>query len=46
MKSQDQNDNIDEEVEELWDADPSCKHEIIEKMSGIACKHCNGWYCL
>lgn len=34
------------EIGELYDADPNCNHEIVEKMSGIACKHCKGWYCI
>ena len=33
------------EQEFLYDADPNCVHEIIEKWSGIKCKKCGGWYC-
>jgi hypothetical protein len=33
------------EEEELWDADPNCDHEIVDKWSGIECKKCKGWFC-
>jgi hypothetical protein len=33
-------------TEDLWDADPDCKHERDENCwSGIRCKHCGGWFC-
>lgn len=31
--------------EELFDADPNCKHEIITLPSGISCIKCHGWFC-
>jgi hypothetical protein len=34
--------------EELWDADPNCKHEIYSDFyggGGIKCKKCSGWFC-
>lgn len=31
--------------EELWNADPNCKHEIVNKWSGVECKKCKGWFC-
>lgn len=31
---------------ELYNADPNCEHELDERcISGIRCKHCNGWFC-
>ena len=33
------------ETDELFDADPSCKHELVNKWSGIKCKKCKGWFC-
>jgi hypothetical protein len=29
----------------LYDADPKCKHKIVEKWSGIKCTKCGGWFC-
>lgn len=29
----------------LWNANPNCKHVIIELWSGIKCKNCPGWFC-
>lgn len=34
-----------EEIQELYDADEECEHEIKEKMSGIECVKCGGWFC-
>lgn len=31
--------------EELYNADPNCKHEIVSDSSGIRCKKCGGWFC-
>ena len=31
--------------EELYNADPKCKHVIVSKESGIECKKCHGWFC-
>ena len=36
----------DIKTEDLFDADPNCKHEIEYKWSGFKCKHCPGWFCL
>jgi hypothetical protein len=32
---------------DLYDADPTCKHEIVDGRdgSGIRCKKCRGWFC-
>ena len=33
-------------TEELYNADPNCKHETVGLLSGgIKCIHCNGWFC-
>lgn len=33
-------------VEELWNADPNCKHEIIgARGGGVKCTKCPGWFC-
>jgi hypothetical protein len=29
----------------LYDADPNCKHVIVEEWSGVKCKKCDGWFC-
>ena len=37
-----------EESEEwdLFDADPNCKHEVVDAPGGgVKCKHCSGWFC-
>lgn len=32
--------------QELWDADPSCQHDIQAQPSGgIKCTKCRGWFC-
>jgi len=31
--------------DELFDADPNCKHEIEVLWSGVKCKKCKGWFC-
>ena len=31
--------------EELWDADPKCKHKVVTLWSGVKCTKCGGWYC-
>jgi hypothetical protein len=35
----------DDDDEMLLDADPKCKHKIVEKWSGICCSKCRGWFC-
>jgi hypothetical protein len=36
--------NKDEE--ELWNADPNCKHKIVNANGGgIRCIKCGGWFC-
>ncbi len=38
---------IDYPAEELWNADPDCKHRIICALGGgVKCTKCPGWYCL
>ena len=32
--------------EDLWDADPNCKHKIVSLWSGVECERCKGWKCL
>ena len=35
-----------EEIGELFDADPNCWHVLDpECYSGIKCTKCNGWFC-
>ena len=35
------------EDEELWDADPKCKHDVISTNGGgVKCTKCRGWFCL
>lgn len=35
-----------EEIGELWQADPKCWHEIESGPGGgIVCTKCNGWFC-
>jgi len=29
----------------LYNADPNCKHQIIQKWSGVECEKCGGWFC-
>lgn len=31
----------------LYNADPTCDHEIVcgDNWSGIKCSKCHGWYC-
>ena len=37
---------MEENEDYLYDADPDCDHEIIEKASGgIECTKCEGWFC-
>lgn len=33
------------ESEELYDADPNCKHNIVSQWSGVKCSKCPGWFC-
>lgn len=34
------------EDEELWNADPDCKHNIVcASGGGIKCTKCSGWFC-
>jgi len=36
----------DEAEEELWEADPDCKHNIADDPGGgIKCIKCGGWFC-
>ena len=39
-------DVVDEGEEELWDANPNCKHKIINASGGgVKCIKCGGWFC-
>ena len=32
--------------DDLWDADPTCKHNVVcAPGGGIKCTKCNGWFC-
>lgn len=32
--------------DELWNADPECKHEVVDAPGGgVVCKKCGGWCC-
>ena len=32
---------------ELWDADPYCKHNVVDADGGgVRCTKCGGWKCL
>lgn len=32
--------------QELWDADPNCKHEVKPALGGgVKCTKCRGWFC-
>ena len=31
--------------DQLYDADPNCKHEVVAKWSGVKCRKCTGWFC-
>lgn len=34
------------EKEELWDADPKCRHKIVDAPGGgVKCTKCGGWFC-
>lgn len=34
------------EYDELWEADDSCRHEIVSAAGGwIRCTKCTGWFC-
>jgi len=32
-------------VEELFNADPNCNHEVVALWSGVKCSKCSGWFC-
>jgi hypothetical protein len=32
-------------TEELYNADPNCKHQVVSLWSGVKCIHCKGWFC-
>lgn len=35
-----------QEVQELWDADPNCEHDIQPATGGgVRCTKCSGWFC-
>ena len=35
-----------EDDEELWNADPNCKHNIVSaRGGGVRCTKCGGWMC-
>lgn len=35
-----------QEVQELWDADPNCVHDIQPATGGgVRCTKCSGWFC-
>jgi hypothetical protein len=35
-----------EKETELFDADPNCKHEIVDAPGGgVKCSKCTGWFC-
>ena len=37
---------VNEMGEELYDANPDCKHKIVSASGGgIKCKLCSGWFC-
>ena len=39
-------DVVDECEEELWDANPNCKHKIINASGGgVKCIKYGGWFC-
>ena len=34
------------EMDELWEADPNCKHDIQPaRGGGVKCTKCSGWFC-
>jgi hypothetical protein len=34
------------ETDELYDADPECKHEVKSAVGGgVKCTKCPGWFC-
>ena len=37
--------DLRKENQSLWDSDPDCEHDIVEKPSGIECSKCGGWFC-
>lgn len=37
--------NYPEPQQVLYNADPNCRHVIVEKYSGVQCAKCTGWYC-
>lgn len=30
---------------QLFDADPTCNHDIRPLWSGVRCSKCKGWFC-
>jgi len=35
-----------EKTENLYDADPNCKHQTVGMNGGgVKCIHCDGWFC-
>jgi hypothetical protein len=33
-------------TEELWDADPKCRHKVVDAPGGgVRCVKCQGWFC-
>ncbi len=35
----------EDEAEELFDADPTCEHDVRAQQSGVKCSKCSGWFC-
>jgi hypothetical protein len=34
------------ELDELWDADTECDHDIqAQPRGGVKCNKCGGWFC-
>lgn len=39
-------DDVENEEDELWNADPNCKHRIeCASGGGVRCVKCGGWFC-
>ena len=45
-QDKDYNSELNYTTEELYDADPDCKHKVIDANGGgVKCIKCTGWFC-
>lgn len=44
-KLEEQDKNLIDYSDLLYNADPNCKHEVVALWSGVRCRKCRGWFC-